>query len=43
MTAQDISIVDMENLKIKSQCNALVSMMEKVFSDSSGDEEEHQY
>ena len=39
MTAQDISIVDVENLKVKSHCNALVSMMEKGFFDSSGDED----
>ena len=31
MTVQDISIVDVENLTIKSHCNALVSMMEKGF------------
>ena len=29
MTALGISIVDVENLKIKSHCNAIVSMMEK--------------
>ena len=29
MTAQDISIVDVENLKIKSHCNAIVFMMEQ--------------
>ena len=29
MTAQDISIVDVENLKIKSHCNAIAFMMEK--------------
>ena len=33
----------MENLKIKSHCNALVSMMEKGFFDGSGDEDEHQF
>ena len=43
MTAQDISIVDVENLKIKSHCNAIVFMMEKGFVDSSGDEDEHQF
>ena len=41
MTAQDKSIVDVENLKIKSHCNALVSMIEKGFFDSSGDEDGH--
>ena len=39
ITAHDILIVDVENLKIKSHCNALVSMMEKGFFDSSGDED----
>ena len=29
MTTQGISIVDVENLKINSHCNAIVSMMEK--------------
>ena len=32
-------VVDVENLEIKSHCNALVSMMEKGFFDSSGDED----
>ena len=41
MTAQDKLIVDVENLKIKSHCNALVSMIEKGFFDSSGDEDGH--
>ena len=29
MTAQDISIVDVENVKIKSHCNAIAFMMEQ--------------
>ena len=39
MTAQDIPIVAVENLKIQSHCIALISMIEKRFFDSSGDED----
>ena len=31
MTAQDILIVELETLKIKSPCNALISMMKRDF------------
>ena len=39
ITAQDRSIVDVGNLKIRSHYSALVSMMEKGFFDSSRKEE----